>query len=443
MLTFLFACTNAHDSGWEPADDTEAPVDESCDSDDQCADYEICEPGDEGGDCVVGDRNNALDEAIPLLWESPEDAFLQQVGDEDFFSFQAEGGEFLRLNTRWTGTDDEDDATINTLVTLYDPSGKVHATEDEHAIGNVNVYDTVMYAYLPDPGTWTARVTEADNGGSITGAYEIEVRETGAHTSESDSLTDPSYDLELNEGSIFAIGVVLEAAEDHDYIELELPYDECPIQIWGSTFESNSDMVPVVDMYLPDSQDLYLRKEDPGPNGQGLYIELDGGTALLDVYDASLGGGEDYWTFVYVRAYSRGSAYDEEVEDNNDADFANILEADWTEGDGYGRSRGWGVMDYEFDEDWYLVEVDDQNYLLVDGTADSLGSSIDAGMEVYDVNGTLLATGEADEDEFGDTPEWLGPLDAGPYFVRVFAENDDAAGPGFYYRFTAYQTDAP
>lgn len=440
MLIILLACTNAEDSGWEPSgDDTDEPVDETCDNDDACAEYQICE--DDA--CVTGDRNNSLDEATPLLWESPEGAYLQEAGDEDFFSFQAEGGEFLRLHTRWAGTDDEDDATIDTLVTLYDPSGKVHATEDDHAIGNVNTYDTVMYAYLPDAGTWTAKVSEVNGGGSVTGEYEIEIRETSAHTNDEDSLEDPSYDLELNEGSIFAIGVVLEEEGDHDFIELELPYDECPIQIWGTTFETNSDMTPVVDMYVPDDPDRYMHKVDPGPNGQGLYIELDGGTALLDVYDEFDGGGEDHWTFIYVRAFSRGSLYEEEAEDNDDADFANILDWDWSEGDGYGRARGWGQMDYDLDEDWFLVDVDDQNYLLVDGTADSLGSGMDAGMEVYDVDGNLIGTGEPDEDEFNDSTEWLGPLEAGPYYVRIFAENDDAAGPGFYYRFTAYQTDNP
>ncbi len=144
-----------------------------------------------------------------------------------------------------------------------------------------------------------------------------------------------------------------------------------------------------------------------------------------------------------MRIYERGSVYEEEIEDNDDADFANTLDVDWTEGDGYGRSRGWGTMDYNGDSDWYTFEVDEQNYLLVDGTADSLGSEIDGGIEVYDIDGNLLSIGEPDEDQFDDTPEWIGPLNQGFYFVRVFAQNGGAAGPGFYYRFTAYQTDSP
>ena len=187
----------------------------------------------------------------------------------------------------------------------------------------------------------------------------------------------------------------------------------------------------------------FMHKVDPGPNGLGLYIELDGGTALLDIYDDFDGGSADHWAFIYVRIYERGSVYEEEIEDNDDADFANTLDVDWTEGDGYGRSRGWGTMDYNGDSDWYTFEVDEQNYLLVDGTADSLGSEIDGGIEVYDIDGNLLSIGEPDEDQFDDTPEWIGPLNQGFYFVRVFAQNGGAAGPGFYYRFTAYQTDSP
>lgn len=438
-LITLLACKGpGHDSGWEETE-TDEPVDETCANDEACASFEVCD--DET--CVTGDRNNGPDEASPLLWNTPEAAVLQQTGDTDFFSFTAEGGEYLRLHTLWTGSDDEDDASINTLVTLYDPAGKVHAIEDEHAIGNVNTYDTVMYVYLPDAGTWVVKVEDREGRGDTGGDYEIEIRETTAHTAEADSLADPKYDLAPTANSIFAIGVVLEEDGDHDYVALELPYDECPIQIWGTTAETSSQMRPVVDLYVPDDPDRYLHKVDPGPQGSGLYIELDGQGALLDIYDEDEGGGADFWTFVYVRVYDRGSAYEEEVEDNDDSSFANQLAVDWSEGDGYGRGRGWGVMDYEGDEDWFFVEVDDQNYLLVDGTADSLGSSIDGGVEVYDSNGELLSTGEPDEDEFDDTPEWLGPLDEGIYFVRVFAQNDDAAGPGFYYRFTAYQTDSP
>ena len=97
-------------------------------------------------------------------------------------------------------------------------------------------------------------------------------------------------------------------------------------------------------------------------------------------------------------------------------------------------------MDELGDEDWFAVEVDDGFYLSVAGTADSLGSVLDAAIEVTDEFGDVISEGTFGDDDFPDVYD-IGPLDAGTYYVRVLAEGDEIEGFDAYYRFAAVQRD--
>jgi len=106
-----------------------------------------------------------------------------------------------------------------------------------------------------------------------------------------------------------------------------------------------------------------------------------------------------------------------------------------------GSAGGWGVMDYEGDEDWFFVDVRQDHYLSLFGSADGMGSLMDGQVEIYDSNGDLVDSSQdgIDDDDFPDIKN-IGPLDAGNYSIRVSAEND-GEGATHYYRFTTYVTN--
>lgn len=434
MLIQLLACNgqNFPDSGFVPPSDTGPVVTETCEDDADCEDHEICE--EEA--CTDGDRNNTIDEAEEILWDQPADGILQSTDDQDFFTFTAEGGEYIRVHTE---TFDED---MNTLVSLYSPTGKLHAQEDDHALGGVSTYDTVMYAYLPSAGDWTLLVEELNGDGYSGYSYDVELSEFGGYTEDPDTISD-GYELGVEAGYYYAVGWLLEEPGDVDYIQLSLPYDECPTVLTGSSYAIDSDATPIYELISAEGE-LLLRKESPGgDNGSGFYFEVDGGDAVITVTDNVGGGGETHWGFVYVRVYDRGYFYTYEEEPNDYDGTATVLDVEWeTTSDGQlGSAFGWGWIDSPGDEDWWSVAVDPEHYLYINGTADYFGSLIDAEVAVYNSDGELVGEGsdEGVDDLFSDV-DTIGPLPGGQYFIQVTNKNSES-GPATYYRFSAYQTD--
>ncbi|MCP4809074.1 MAG: hypothetical protein GY913_13345 [Proteobacteria bacterium] len=431
MLLLLLACNgNENDSG--PEVDTSVPVDDTCETDDDCSSTQICE--DE--DCVTGDRNNSIDEAESILWDNPVGGTLETDGDQDFYAFTAEGGEYIRVQTT------SDDEEMDTIVSLYTPSGKLHAQENDHALGSVQTYDTVLYAYLPTAGDYTLLVEDVEGNGATSFDYELELTEFNNYVQEDDSSGSAGEEIDVEAGYFYAVGFVLDEDSDKDWIQLNLPYDECPVLVTGPTYPLNSDATPVVDLYDHDGE-LLLRKSEPVPGDDAFYFEVDGGTALIGVEDASGGGSADHWGFVYVRVYDQGYHYPYEQEPNDDDSEASNIEFTWegVEGDKLGTGLVWGIMDFEDDEDWFAVDVEDGNYLYVNGTADSFGSLIDAEATLWNDQLEVVASGDStgQDDNFSDIGQ-LGPLDGGTYYIQI---TDDNAGEGqaTYYRFTAFQSD--
>lgn len=418
-------------------DDSDGPivVEPDCEDDGGCEVWQICE----AQECVVGDRNNSVAEAIPILWEQSAGGILQNESDADYFTFNAEGGEFIRVTTTHVPEAIE---AMDTVVSLYTPSGQLHHREDNHAVGRVNTYDTVLYAYIPTAGAWTLVVEDVNAAGDFDHAYEIALSETGSHTREADSFDDPSMQLDVTgANTIWAIGVALEEVGDADWIELDLPYDDCPIYIQGSSYTNGTDAVATAELYTADGQ-ILLRKEGVGSDGYGAYFEVDGGSALLSVSDSLGGGGENYWTFVYVQVDERGYSWPQESEPNDQISTANGLDTEWetNEWGNYGAALVWGTFDIIGDEDWFYVDVDEGYYLTVRGSADALGSFLDASMEIYSQDGELIASETSGSDEFPDVYN-LGPLSSGRYTVRVMNEAPDEFGPQYFYRVSLAQSD--
>lgn len=430
MILLFLACNGP--SGETGLDDSTPPVDDTCETDDDCSSTSICEDSD----CVTGDRNNAIDEAESILWDNPVEGTLQQDDDQDFFRFTAEGGEYIRVQTI------VENEELDTIVSLYTPAGKLHAQENDHALGSVLTYDTVLYAYLPEPGDYTLLVESLDGAGGTSFDYELEMTEFNNYTVETDSRSSPGETIATESGYFYAVGYVLEEEGDVDYVQLDLPYDDCPVLVTGGAYATNSDVTAEIELYNSDA-DLLLRKTEPVPGDEAFYFEVDDGQAVIAISDALGGGSASHWGFVFVRIYDQGYHYPYETEPNDVQGESNGMEFTWeSNGEGQlGTALVWGVMDSDDDEDWFHIDIDEGNYLYVNGTADSFGSLIDAETALYDEDGELVAGGDStgQDDLFSDIGQ-IGPLEAGRYAIQVTDANG-GEGPSTYYRFTAFQSD--
>jgi len=434
-LLLLAGCSkdSSDDTDTNETGDTELPEPE-CVEDSGCLTFEICEEST----CIEGDRNNSVEEAQTVLWDMDVAGYLQSDDDVDFYTFNASGGEFIRVSTEPIGTDEE----MNTIVTIYDPNGKVHHVEDEHAAGSVSTYDTVLYTYLPFGGAWTIAVQDVEGYGSTSSQYNVKVTETSGYTRETDSMLTPGYSFEATKANTFwAVGVLLKEEGDQDWIEVDLPWDNCPVYVQGSQYIGGTDANPTVEFYLPDGTQLN-RKEGLGPEGSAMYPEVDGKKLLIAASDSHGGGGDAHWFFVFLSIGESGYSYTEEEEPNDALEEANEIESTWTtddDGNPYAYALGWGTNAWEDDEDHFYVTVEQDQYLHVWGTAGSIGSLLDAEVEVFNPAGESIATGTDGDDNFPDVSN-IGPLDAGNYTVRVRHEEIDGAGAAWFYRFSVYQT---
>jgi len=391
-----------------------------CAEDEDCSGWQICDDAV----CVSGDRNNDFEEAESVLWETGTTGYLQSNDDVDYYAFGADGGEWIRVTTEPLGSED-----MNTVVSLYDPNGKLHHIEDDFPTGPVSTYDTVLYAYLPTAGTWLLAVEDLDGASGSDFSYELVVQETGAHTSESDSFDDPASSVTAeSSATIWTVGVLLEEVGDVDYINLDLPYEDCPVLIYGAAYDGGTDAVATVELYTPEQQRL-LRKEGLGPEGIAQHYGVSGGRAVIAATDASGQGGDDHWFFVYILIGEPG-AYPRETEPNDYDVEASPLPAF----DAYTSSSGdylattiWGDIESSYDEDWYRVEVDaeaDGRRLHVFGSSGRYGSLMTPRVEVFDEWGAPLEgdTFIDDGDNFPDLAN-LGPVSEGSvYFIRVTDE---------------------
>lgn len=431
MTVLSFALLVACKGGGNPDDSGggSSTTDPQCDTDDACQPYQIC---NDGGFCEDGDRNNEKEDAVELLWEDPESTYLNSSSDEDWFKFVSEGEEWVRVQTTCADSD--------TLVELYSPAGKLHASEDNHPLGSVSTYDTVLVAYLPTAGDYLIKVT---GGAEAEGAalYDLELKEFSAVTSESDSLDSPSLELELRDDNINNLGVVIDSAGDADWIEYSIT-PGAQMYIAGSSSARDSDLAPLVELMLPDGTPL-LSKVEPTPGDRAIQpILSESGTVLLKVSDAAGGGGPNHWASLhsYEVGWFDDYGVDAEPNDNQGQETALSVEMDKDESDrDRGTSRGMGFLD-DGDVDRFSVEVLQDNYVYVNGTSDGYGSLLlDAQVRVLDAAGQVVAEGEvdADQDSFADVA-YFGPLDAGTYVIEVSSLSGEG-GPGSFYIFSAFQ----
>lgn len=433
----------ATDDGDVDTDDT--TIDDGCSTDGECGSGQICE----ATECVEGDRDNSFDLATRIYQEIPLDGEIAPKGDRDYYAYVSNGDEWLRVET----SPDEVDGSLDTVVSIYDASGALHAWMDDYPTGNIGTYDTVLYAYIPTAGTWYVVVQDRGtflNDPDIderTGEYTLNVRRMGTVTDESDSIDDPSASVELaNETTVYAVGVVLEEPGDSDWISLDVPWALGPIEIYGHTEIPGSKSTSLVKVHDPSTGAVILAKEDVGPDGRVYYFATQEQEYLVEATDAEGEGTANHWYVLYFRVRLPdyyGIEYD--LEPNDSAEAAQTVPtetATTSSGTPYEYTNLSGFIDAEGDEDWFALDANADDYVTVLCSSDAFGSFLDFAIDVYDTDGTLLDTIESGTDSAPDVYN-LGPVaGAGDVLVRVWSEDPEAdVGPGAYYYCSAYLTE--
>jgi len=420
----------------------------SCTEDDECEAWEICE----ATACLAGDRNNSWDEAELLLWSIETHGYINPEDDVDYYTFHGSGGEWVEIASRPLGEDGyESSAYLDTIVTVYDPDGDVLAWEDDSAVGTLDDFDCLVMAYLAQEGTYGVEVRQASStephcpaGGPDFG-YEIEIYEDPYHTSEPDSLSEPSGSAEVLYQAWTSLGALLETEGDSDFYKLELPYDACPVEIVGTANLEGTDALPRIRMY--DLQgNVLLDTTLEGSGDYARYPKVDGGEAVLEFLDADGRGSDNSWFWTFSTALRPDltleigegidSSTQDEVEPNDDAATATVLDTTvlGTDEVGYLRwSQAWGWLANGEDEDWLAFWVPEDWHAGLRVQSGHYGSLLNAAISVYSPGGLLI---ESNADEVGGTTLFadLGELGEGYHTLRIqHPEESQDGGPGYFY----------
>ncbi len=464
LLPLLLAC-NPADEITDPGPDVETDdtgpgetTDEECDGDEACEAWEICE----SDRCVDGDRDS-FDGPITIGWDEEITGYLNPESDWDYYALTVEGGEFARIATRPTGAGEgepEASEEMDTVVATYDAEGNLLAWEDDYPTGgSVSGSDSIVYTYFPEAGTYRIVVMDSTTAfdaeeklGGPDFSYVLSVEPYSAPPTEEDSFASPGAEREVDNGYLYPIPVLLEEEGDSDWLELALPYDDCPVLLRGSAHLDGTDAAPRVRLYDGGEQ-LLLDLDELGTNGVALYPSVAGGKAVIEALDGEGGGGANHWFFVIASAYEQGYsttaegeeiAYQIDGEPNDTIEQAQLLiqtELETSGGSAYTAAFLWGLQDSEGDEDWYALHAQAGHYLNVWGTADFNGSLMNPAIEVYDATGSLLTEWYDGSDDAPDLSNLLIET-TGTHYVRVFDETGAAPGGApWFYRFSIYVTD--
>lgn len=414
-----------------------------CEGDEACDRGQICV----ASICEDGDRDNAFPEAAPLFQETPVDGEINPAGDVDYYAYTSKGEEWVRIET----TPDEVEGGLDTVVTVYDAGGGVHAVVDDFATGNVSTYDTVMYVWLPTAGTWYVSVQDLSSYDSeaetIRGGrsfdYTLNMKPFTRFTEEVDAADDPSAEVELADGTtIYAVGVVLETPGDVDWVDVSLPYDRAPLEIYNNAGLTGSQADLRVRATNPAGE-LVLQKDGLGPEGPAACYHTEKGTYSLAFSDIDGGGSLRHWGVAYVRTRTDGyygMTFD--LEPNNtqaEAVDGEMTVATTSGGDDYLYARVAGRFDVSGDSDWYVLEVpDDDTYVSAFCSADGVGSLANPAVDFVDASGAVLATALDGDDRAPDLINGA-QVDEGSVWFR-FSDEGDSFGPASWFSCTLYLT---
>jgi hypothetical protein len=444
---FWLACNDGEMTGQDTDDDLPPALIETCTEDKDCESYEICEQDV----CIVGDRNNTLDESRRLRFDEPRSGVIEPAGDIDYFQFETlSPGQWVLLETVTQRETSED---IDTVVRLFQSNGLEHAAMDNYDLYRIVAADSSLVAYLPTAGTWYVSVEDVSTyyeQTSLRGGrdfnYELSLTRFDSVTAEAGS----PLIVDLETGSqISRRGVLIETEGDVDELVLRAPYDGELLHVSGGRNIPGSSLITDVTFSL--NGETVMRQTALGDESYGHVFRSQAEDYIVSVTDAQGRGGLNYWTVLYFRTFEPLSSfgvtfwgtdiYQEETEPNNDASTAEpMLRTDevtaselvWLGGFVEGRINEAG------DEDWYAFEIASGQNTTVRCYADRFGSLVDIAFELLDQD--LNVVEAATEYAPWTAPHIYNVEDSSSRYLRVYAE-DDSWGPSSFYRCQLVESD--
>lgn len=394
-------------------DDDDDVATSGCEVDDDCLPFvEIC--GD-AGTCEAGDRDDAFESASPLFLgdDQAKHGVLATAGDVDTYAYESPGDEWVSVRT--VVDDGAAEAGLDTYLTLHRANGAIHAQIDDFPVYPFRVtgFDSVLYAYLPEAGTWYVSVQDAttlDPGAEDAYgedfAYDVLIREAFGAV-ESDSAADPGAALVLPDGdTIFTIGIVVDAPGDVDYVTIETPGDQA-LELWSTVGLDGSEAQPVVELYDGDTR--VATKAGLGPDGWLSWFEAVPGTYRAELRDAA-GGGPDHWFPLFARTYNPGdnlpffgdNTYVREAEPNDGTGGLAVPPdpVTTTGGGDYDAYRVQGRMDAPADEDPWTVTVTAGDLLSVRCWTDRFGSEAVVAVSLWSGGADFGSSDSSDADDY-------------------------------------------
>ena len=424
LALLFFACNQ--DKPIEPNNPTDTgttPPQEGCSQDDDCGQGLICE----AQECVAGDRNNALDEAESILWESSISGTINPENDVDYYTFYAEGGEYLRL---YTTTDFEEDDTV---VVLRDPNGKVITWSDDYPTGSaISSKDSVLFAFLAEEGTHVISVEDYgsyfgnDPSGSSLYGYSLYIEEWSRTTREEDSMENPLLGIDMENTNMWdSVGISIAEEGDHDYFTINYSAESPILEMHGVQNLDGSDLIPSIRLYNPAGEQI-IERNGIGIDGIVKYPFMEAGSYLVEVFDQGGLGSLDHWTFLFPISRETSNEPNMEVEPNTDLASASSVPLNITSnsnGNEYGYGYGSGHLSID-DEDWFSVENPyDGGTLVVCMNTALYGSTLLPAIDVYDAEGILLESIQTDASTDPNAAINEISYDAGMYYIRVYNES--------------------
>jgi len=449
LLSFLLA---AGCSGDDPIDDggdgtgtddggTGDDGGPECFTDDGCETGQICE----GEACIDGDRNNSLDEAEAMLWDADVMGTINPAGDVDYFTFAAAGGEFIRLDSIV-----DEEAGHDLVLVVRDTLGKVLMVGDEYPTGgNVSTYDAMIYAYIPEAGTYSVSVEDVGtyySGGEPEGgldySYTLSLLETDRHTAEEDSVESPSYVMQTSTANTFyPLGVVIDTPGDIDHVQVSFPHDDGTFVMYGMEDLGGSLAQPSVRLLNGDGEPLSTQDSLHASNVL-FHPDMDAGAYMLELGDSAGEGSAHHWFYVFALISDADSSYPDETEDNGIQAMANeivLTEHENSGGNLFSKGTMEGFSDGPADEDWFAFDAPyAETWVVMCMNSSIWGSGVTPSIDIINGVGEVLAAVEGDAAASPNANIENVLVGAGPHFVRVRAPEDATTGPDQWWRFNLF-----
>jgi hypothetical protein len=394
------------------------------------------------------DESSSCADAVPLeekqnTFEAPfydYTAMFGEAGDADFFSFQAQAGDWIRVST----ATDVDNPPIDTVVTLLSEDGSTQYARNDDIIGSTSPNSEIVFHVL-ESGSYCIQVEEAAGRADPTFPYRAVMVPMdfdvypfyNVDTEPNETTAEPQTDVSFDVGNTLQISTnfagLWDSATDVDVYEWTAPTGALDVNV----------------IFTPDGTNGFGSTQDPGiiniyePDGTTLLAQLDvqkgsdrlssvpvvaGQTYFLEVnYPAAATPGAN--DFYYLKFFTSDSLNPQELDDSLNDTFAGA-EIAMAEIDGNYRRHYIGGLLPVPDEDWWSFTANQGDEIILACSAWRSGAGLrDATFSVYkDPAGPALQTETEGEDEDiywsnagGASMPLVPATSAGTYYLRISA----------------------